>query len=433
MSTPLRLGTASILAFSFALGGCATSGQRDISSFGDLKSSNIALATRAQAALQANDFATAIDLAERAVDKSPRDAGFRSLLGNAYFAAGRFASAEAAYRDSIDLIAQPQVVLKLALVQIAQGKNAEARALLDMSRSVLDASDYGLAVALSGSASEAVAILDEAARRTGADARVRQNLALALALTGDWAGARTVAAQDVPADQLDARIQQWMAFATPKNASDQVASLLGVTPAASDPGQPTRLALHEGAQRLAANTPQPEAQPVQLAEATPVPVAPIVEPVAPLPLAEAPAPVVTDAPVNVQAAVAEPAPAFVAPKPRKAEKLSASASMKLPAPRKAALIKGGNSTAVVQLGAYGSQERVAAAWAKAAKRHGILKDYQPMSARFDSAKGTVYRLSVKGFANAREAQTLCGVVRKSGGNCFVRSVAGDSPVRMASR
>ena len=430
MSTPLRLGTASILAFTFALGGCASSGQRNISSFGDLKSSNIALATRAQAALQANDFATAIDLAERAVDKSPRDVGFRALLGNAYFAAGRFASAEAAYKDSIALMPQAQVLLKLALVQIAQGKNAEARSLLEASRNVLDPADYGLAVALSGSAPEAVAFLDEVARRPGADARVRQNLALSVALTGDWGGARTIASQDVPADQLDARIQQWMAFASPKNASDQVASLVGVTPAAADPGQPTRLALNDPGQRQAAVTPPADAQPVQLAEATPAPVAPVVEPVAPL--AEAPAPVVTDAePVAVQAA-AEPAPAFVAPKPR-AKKLSASASMKLPAPRKAALIKGGNSTAVVQLGAYGSQQRVAAAWAKAAKRYGILKDYQPMSARFDSTKGTVYRLSVKGFANAREAQTLCGVVRQSGGNCFVRSVAGDSPVRMASR
>ena len=51
----------------------------------------------------ANDSATAISLAERAVEASPNDAGFRALLGNIYFAAGRFASAESAYRDSISL------------------------------------------------------------------------------------------------------------------------------------------------------------------------------------------------------------------------------------------------------------------------------------------------------------------------------------------
>ena len=42
------------------------------------------------------DGGRAIPLAERAVEKSPRDAGFRALLGNCYLAGGRFASAEAA-------------------------------------------------------------------------------------------------------------------------------------------------------------------------------------------------------------------------------------------------------------------------------------------------------------------------------------------------
>ena len=52
------------------------------------------------------------------------------------------------------------------------------------------------------------------------------NLALAYAFTGDWTAARTIAAQDVPADQLDARIQQWMALAS-RRALDQVAALTG--------------------------------------------------------------------------------------------------------------------------------------------------------------------------------------------------------------
>ena len=44
----------------------------------------------------------AIDLAERAVAKTPSDAGFRALLGNAYFAGGRFRSAEVAYQRFAD-------------------------------------------------------------------------------------------------------------------------------------------------------------------------------------------------------------------------------------------------------------------------------------------------------------------------------------------
>ena len=69
--------------------------------------SNVGLATRAIAALEKGDFATAIAYAERAVEHSPDERQFRALLGNAYFAGGRFASAEAAYRDSLALAAGP--------------------------------------------------------------------------------------------------------------------------------------------------------------------------------------------------------------------------------------------------------------------------------------------------------------------------------------
>src|SRR5206468_13074795 len=134
------------------------------------------------------------------VAKTPDDAGFRTLLGNAYFAAGRFASAEAAYKDALTIYSnQPQAVLRLALAETALGKKDEAVAFLHAGRSVLDASNYGLALALAGETSEAIDVLDSAARQPGADATVRQNLALAHALAGDWTQARTIAAQDVPA------------------------------------------------------------------------------------------------------------------------------------------------------------------------------------------------------------------------------------------
>ena len=130
-------------------------------------------------------------------------------------------------------------------------------------------SDYGLALALAGRPADAIAVLNSAARQTGADARVRQNLALAYAFAGDWTQARTIAAQDVPADKLDARIQQWMQMAKPAHASDQVAALTGVTPAASDPGQPVRLALHKTDSRLAAVVPPAAPAPQAAVEAAP--------------------------------------------------------------------------------------------------------------------------------------------------------------------
>ena len=62
-------------------------------SFGG-KVGDVGLATRAQIALNSNNVPVAIELAEQAVAKTPTDAGFRALLGNAYFAGGRFRSAE---------------------------------------------------------------------------------------------------------------------------------------------------------------------------------------------------------------------------------------------------------------------------------------------------------------------------------------------------
>ena len=126
----LRFGTAvSALALATTLSGCA------LPSFGKASSANaaqgkanLAYGLRAQMALEAGDFTSAIDLAEKAVETNPDDPTVRGLLANAYFAGGRFASAESAYTDALSLSpAQPQIALKRALVQIAQGKNGEAR------------------------------------------------------------------------------------------------------------------------------------------------------------------------------------------------------------------------------------------------------------------------------------------------------------------
>jgi len=408
-------------------------------------SGEIGLATKAMVALNSNDVPTAISFAERAVARTPTDSGFRALLGNAYFAGGRFWSAESAYKDSLTLYSnQPQVVLKLALVEIALGKNGEALAFLEAAKDVLDPADYGLAVALAGHPADALPILEAAARAPGADARVRQNYALALALTGDWTNARTVAQQDVPADQVDARIHQWMQLASPKKPSDQIAALVGVTPAAVDHGQPIQLALNKGDTRLAQAAPAPVAPPAvapapqpQVAEAAPAPQQPQVAEANPAPApAEQPAP--PAAPVSEATAVAIPPPPSLyltsapkaAPKPKPAKVQHASAPK---APFHQAAVRRGNSPAVVQLGAYTNPKSVLAAWTTVAHRYGALRGYAPVSARFASPRGTVYRLSVHGFGSTNEASALCASLRRAGGTCFVRNVAGDAPVQIASR
>ena len=114
MATSLRFGSAlSVLALATTLGGCAAfsgkSSQANVAS-----AANIGLTTRAQIALASKDYVSAIGFAEQAAEKTPNDAGVRMLLGNVYFASGRFNSAEGAYRDSLSLNpGQPQVVLKL--------------------------------------------------------------------------------------------------------------------------------------------------------------------------------------------------------------------------------------------------------------------------------------------------------------------------------
>src|SRR6185295_12109809 len=154
MAKPSRLGTAvPLAALATLLTSCATATDkpRTASYQSGKPDGDVGLATRAMAALNAKDVPTAIDFAERAVAKTPDDAGFRGLLGNAYFAGGRFASTEAAYKDALTIYeSQPQVVLKLALVEIAQGKTGEALNLLDNARGQLDPADYGLAIALAG-------------------------------------------------------------------------------------------------------------------------------------------------------------------------------------------------------------------------------------------------------------------------------------------
>lgn len=429
----LRLGSAvSAVALASMIAGCAAPMSRSASvSKGKAPA---AFALRAQMALGSGDYASAVTLAEQAAEATPQDANVRSLLGNAYFAGGRFASAEAAYNDSLSLApAQPQIILKRALVQIALGKNDQAISGLQVAQGMIDPADYGLALALAGRPGEAVQMLDVAARAQGADSRVRQNLALANALAGDWASARLIAGQDLTPDLVDARVQQWMALAKPAHSYDQVAALVGVTPAAADPGQPVRLALVQTDTRVAQAAPTQPVAPVEQAVASEAPAfaAPVAEPVAVVQASSPPSEQAAFDPLAAVASVASNAKdavvEFAANLTSKPEPKAKKAAAKKAAPSL------GSPKAVVQLGAYSSEKRVSAAWATLSKKYPNLRKYSPMIARFDSPRGTVWRLSIRGFDNQQEAIARCQTLRGNGGSCFVRSNAGDAPVQFASR
>jgi Flp pilus assembly protein TadD len=393
---------------------------------------------RARARARTPDIAGAVLLAEQAVELSPRNAGYRMLLADLYLKSGRFQSAEATYGDVLALDpGNPRASLSIALAAIATGRNDSAVDRLEKIAETAPPSDVGLGFALAGQPQRAIELLEPAARAPGADGRLRQNLALAYALAGDWEKAQSTAAQDISPADLRARLRQWAALAKPAGPADQVAAILGVRPAA-DSGQPVRLALAPPAgQAYAAADPAPE--PAPAAAAALAPVAPPAAPVrtaeadvpAWVPAAEAasqPQPRVETTPVYAEAvqalvtphaAVTRSAPPALAPVRRT---LASVAAPQAASPGRFA----------VQLGAFSSAAGVERAWAQAYKRYGF-ENQRPLSTKVTVGRGTLHRLSVAGFPSRADADRICRSVRAKGGACFVRAVAGDAPVQWAGR
>ena len=230
-----------------------------------------ASAEKARAALEDGKVSKAVGLAEAAVAASPRDGHYRALLGQAYLNDGRFASATDALSEAMELgVKDSNTVLAMTLAHIAQGKTSQAVSLLKENFDTVPAPDLGLALALAGDTESAIYILTEAARAEGATARTRQNLALALALSGRWAQARIVASQDLSLAKVETRMAEWSKLAEQPNSQLRVASLIGTTPQ-QDAGMPVRLALSNFAGTQMADT-APAADAPVLASADPAPV-----------------------------------------------------------------------------------------------------------------------------------------------------------------
>jgi len=385
-------------------------------------------AAAATKALKKGEGQKAVTHAEAAVTLDPRNGEYRKLLGEAYLFAGRFVSAAQALNEALSLDpANGRTALNLALAQIATGEWDVARQTLATHSATIPASDRGLAMALAGDPAGAVALLMEIARQPGADAKTRQNLALSLALAGQWPQARAIAALDLSPDQVDGRMTQWASFARPQNAYDQVASLLGVTPIA-DKGQPERLALaHSMTSAVAAVQ---VADPVETYMPGPAPV-------------EAVAAVAATT-VDVAATDVAQGPSFTAPSgqqvvfgPRQ-EIVQAIPSRAVRADAAVASVGATKPVRVdvsstqrfakgswyVQLGAYDSIGVARDAWGRMVRRTPQLKSLTPASASVSTKAGAFQRLAVGGLARA-DADALCREVRGDGGKCFVRTAAGD--------
>lgn len=375
------------------------------------------IAASVEKALAGRDGARAVELAEAAVRTMPQEARYRQLLGRAYVADGRFASAETALSDAMALgHRDARTIITLALVEVALGKDRAARDLLANNAEIVPAADYGLAMALAGDAPEGVRILSEVIQDSSANARTRQNLAYAYALAGRWKDARMMAGFDLDPLVANQRITQWAQTAAPGLSQQRVATLMGVTINGADAGQPVALAL------------APATAPVQTADRAPVePVstAPEAAPVAMAVADSTPQPAAAEVPAPVIEALAAPVRVAV-PRQTTARRIAPARI------QQAAFRSTGKGNWVVQLGAYDNGAIAKEKWVAMARRQTMLATLPVVTSQITVNGATFARLAVGRFDGRAEAAALCRTIQARRGQCFVRENAADAtPQRWA--
>lgn len=385
----------------------------------------------------------AVTLAEQAVLAAPNDPAAKAELGSSYLAAGRFASAQQALEEALVLgDVSPRTALRYALASIALGDNRAAIETLGEWRDAIAPADLGLAYALAGNPELGAQIMQNALRGGENTPTMRQNLAYAYALGGNWAAARIIAAEDVAPGELDARISEWARVARPEDYTARIANLLGVQPQA-DSGMPAQLALGG-----APNADQMLAK-AAAATAAASPVTgelPPVDPLASSGAARALAPL--DAAVGARDTVSTdfdstfakadakaPATSKPAPKPAPAASFASAPVVQsiparaAPAPAPVAAAKPAQALAsaaredlsggthLVQLGSYGSEADAKRGWAIFVKRHPQVASREQVITRAKVNGRIYYRLSAGNLA-ASSAQSLCRTVKAAGHGCI---------------
>ena len=403
----------------------------------------------AQVALGKGQIDKAISLAETAVAGNPREPSYRALLGQAYLRAGRFESAVTTLDDAMKLGDNSgKTALALALANVAAGDSRAAVAILDDWRDAIPASDLGLALALAGESTRGVAVLADALRGGENTVKLRQNLAYAYALDGRWREARTMVAQDVPANLIDARISDWAMKAKPEDHKLRIASLLNA-PLRADPGQPAALALvnSAAAEQLAAErsaaplvaAAEPAAVPAYAAASAELPAMAAAEPAAATelasyapvdatPVAEAPAYTAPVAAVPVVAQqsgvtfvsnpVVQALPTRYRAKPAPRTMAAAKVAPKAaPAYRMAAASDGAHA---IQLGSFKSPQGARRAWGYYAAKNPELKNFRMVITPAKVRGRDYWRVAAAGL-DATGAQGMCSTVKSRGGVCFAYS------------
>jgi len=425
-------------------------------------------AGQAEAALAQGKYRQAITHAEAAVLADPHNPAYRLTLASAYLDAGRFNSAATSFNDALALgDANPRTALLQALALMGGGNLREAATLLNQWEDRIPAGDLGLALALAGQPDRGIHVLSQAIRAGQNNVTMRQNLAYAYALGGRWREARLMAAQDLSGEQLDNRIQSWAEMTQPEAWQTRVAGLLQVPAGIQDAGQPVQLALANtpSVNQLAAEAapvaePAPAGELPALAEAPAMPAAAPIHELPPMVAAAAAAPsqVTNSAPTPIAAPAAQPSRAesferaFLADAPlaqpmtqpaalgegtRTARKSPAKSKAKTSVNRDQAP-QAGETTHLVQLGSFGSEQGARRAWDVYVKKYPDLANRQLVISEAVVRGKQYWRVSAAGFGKSSSA-AMCGKVKASGAGCFAyaegRPLPGavDTGIRLARR
>ena len=406
--------------------------------------------SKAQTALSKGQVNKAITYAEAAVSADPRNPGYRALLGAAYLEAGRFQSAATSFGDALNLGDEnPRTVLSFALAKIAMGDSGAAVSVLDEYAQAIDPTDLGLALALAGQPERGMHVLVNAVHSAEQTTpKLRQNLAYTYALAGNWRAARVMAAEDVPADQLEARLSQWASMSAPEMFQQRIAALLDVTPRA-DSGQPQQLALANfpGQQMLAAVSAEEAGTDLAMAEPAPMRIAYV--PPTPTPVAP-PAPGSTFAQAfaapepsaprisYVSTPVVQELPMRAAPAASRVAAASPQRRMAPPAAPAPVASDKAAGTHLVQLGSFSSKLEAERGWNVLKAKFPQLKDHKPVITEAVVNGRNFWRVAAAGFG-PKSAQSMCGTVKSSGHGCFAYAASAPPAggvkrdVQMASR
>jgi Flp pilus assembly protein TadD len=232
---PSRLSASALalgIALATALGGCAgrlgditgalpgksaeTPGRSEIDTLGarysaEPRNPDAAIAY-ARALRMAGQRAQAVAVLQQASIHNPKNQAVLAEYGRALAEAGN-------YQQAIDVLGRAHTPDKpdwrllnaQAAVLDQVGNHAEARRYYQTALKIAPdepaiLSNLGLSYALSKDLVRAEATLRRAAAKSGADPRVRQNLALVLGLQGKFAEAEKIVAADLPPDEARANI-----------------------------------------------------------------------------------------------------------------------------------------------------------------------------------------------------------------------------------